>query len=198
MCFITSRKQYEGIENLQSVESLPNGYTIACWHGRLLSALWLYGRGNAFAVLSSHKDGEMFSRVLRYFGHDCVRGSSTRGGSAALRQMIKKLRQGCDIAITPDGPKGPPRIVKPGTMVAAKSTKTAVLPVSYSCQPLRHLSSWDSFVLPRPFGTMFFVIEPPIFPADLETDRANALLGQALDRATDTADTLAQSSKKGR
>ncbi|ADU66546.1 lysophospholipid acyltransferase family protein [Desulfurispirillum indicum] len=197
ICFLTCRKTYEGREILQAVEDDPKPYTIASWHGRLVAPLWLYGRGNIYALLSQHKDAEIFGRILRYFGHDAVRGSSTRGAIAALRQVIGKLRQGHDVAITPDGPKGPPLVVKPGAVGAAKATGTAVLAVSYSCRPVKILSSWDSFVFPLPFGRMHFVVEKPLYPdqyADL--DEGNRLLGELLMSATRRADQAMAAGKR--
>lgn len=197
ICFLTCRKTYEGREILQAVEDDPKPYTIATWHGRFIALIWLYGRGNACGVLSQHTDAEILARVLRYFGHDTVRGSSTRGGVGALRQMIAKLRQGYDIGITPDGPKGPPLVVKPGAVGAAKATGTTILPVSYSGSPVKILSSWDSFVFPLPFGRMHFVVEKPLLAEhydDLET--GNKLLGELLMSATRRADQAMAAGKR--
>ncbi|WP_034764856.1 lysophospholipid acyltransferase family protein [Chrysiogenes arsenatis] len=189
ICLLTCSKRYEGVEYLDALEQETHPFTLASWHGRLLGALFLYRRGNVFAVISNHRDGELIARVIEYFGHQSIRGSSSHGAASVLRLMIRKLREGADIAITPDGPRGPVHHVKPGAAAAARSTGTPILPISYGVSRGKRFASWDSFLLPYPFATLYFVVEPPLYPSETEDEtQLCQALETALNRATQKAD----------
>ena len=106
---------------------------LAFWHGRQLMIPLAYQGREVHILISRHRDGELISRVMSRFGYYSVRGSSTRGGTAALRQLIKLGRSGVDLAITPDGPKGPRYVAQPGTIQIAKVTGLPILPLTFSC-----------------------------------------------------------------
>ena len=106
---------------------------LAFWHGRQLMIPLAYHGRDVHILISRHRDGELISRTMARFGYHSVRGSSTRGGTAALRQLIKVARSGVDIAITPDGPKGPRYVAQPGAVQLAKVTGLPILPITFSC-----------------------------------------------------------------
>lgn len=106
---------------------------LAFWHGRQLMIPLAYHGREVHILISQHRDGELISRIMSRFGYHSVRGSSTRGGTAALRQLIKLGRSGVDLAITPDGPKGPRYVAQPGTIQIAKVTGLPILPLTFSC-----------------------------------------------------------------
>ena len=109
-------------------------YVLSFWHSHLLLMLHAAWRRPISALISQSRDGEMIARVFKYYNVTSVRGSSTRGGGAALRNMIRAAREGHNLAFTPDGPKGPPRIVKEGVIVAAQATGLPILPVAFAAK----------------------------------------------------------------
>ncbi len=102
----------------------------AFWHGRQLMMPFVYRGKRAYILISQHRDGEMIHRVIRQFGFQSVRGSTTRGGGLALRQLVRYGRQGADLVVTPDGPKGPKWKVQEGVIHLAKLTGLPVVPVT--------------------------------------------------------------------
>ena len=107
---------------------------IAFWHCHLLLMLHTKWHGSATVIISQSKDGEYIARVFDWYGVDSVRGSSTRGGAKALREIIREARAGKTIVFTPDGPKGPPRIVKEGVIAAAKATGLPIVPIAFAAK----------------------------------------------------------------
>jgi len=102
------------------------------WHDRLLMMPFITAAKGVKILISQHKDGEYISRICSLFGYGSVRGSSTRGGSLALRRMTKYINSGWNGAITPDGPRGPRHIVKEGAVILASLTGAPLIPVSFS------------------------------------------------------------------
>ncbi len=132
------------------------------WHGRMLYMLPRYHRQRFTMLVSQSKDGEFASRVLQRFGVDVTRGSSHRGGTQALRAMVRKIRHGYHAALTPDGPRGPRYTVQSGVVAVARQTGAAILPVTYSAQWKIILRSWDAFLLPLPFSRVVLCYGAPI------------------------------------
>jgi lysophospholipid acyltransferase (LPLAT)-like uncharacterized protein len=99
-------------------------------------------RGQAVNILiSRHRDGELIHRVMARFGYKAVRGSTTRGGGVAFRRMVALGRSGEDLAITPDGPRGPRQVVKDGVIHLAKATGLPIIPVTFSCSKKKSLQA---------------------------------------------------------
>ncbi len=106
---------------------------IAFWHGRQLMMPLAYRGHSASILISQHRDGGMVANIMQQFGFDTVRGSSTRGGMKALRQLISIGRQGHDLVITPDGPRGPACHVQMGVILLAKLTGFPIVPLTFAC-----------------------------------------------------------------
>lgn len=106
---------------------------LAFWHGRQLMIPLAYHGREVHILISEHRDGELISRIMARFGYRSVRGSSTRGGTQALRHLIRLGRSGVDLAITPDGPKGPRQVAQAGVIHLAKVTGLPILPLTFSC-----------------------------------------------------------------
>jgi lysophospholipid acyltransferase (LPLAT)-like uncharacterized protein len=107
---------------------------IAFWHCHLILMLHTKWHGAATVMISQSKDGEYIARVFDWYGVGSVRGSSTRGGAKALREIIREARAGKNIVFTPDGPKGPPRVVKEGLIAAAMATGLPVVPIAFAAK----------------------------------------------------------------
>jgi lysophospholipid acyltransferase (LPLAT)-like uncharacterized protein len=154
----------------------------AFWHGRML-ALSFSHRNQAIQVLASeHQDGEMMGQTIRLLGFGHVRGSSTRGGARAIRELIGKLEQGLDLGITADGPKGPRFVVKPGPLEIAKISGAAIVPITASARRHWTFKSWDAFEVPKPFSIVSVRLGAPVIvPPDAGADEIESSR-QALEK----------------
>lgn len=132
----------------------------AIWHNRLALALILYRRYVArrdrerrlVALVSASRDGGLLAGIMEIFGVQPVRGSSSRRGPQALREMVAWGRRGHDLALTPDGPRGPCYIVQEGVIATAQMTGMPVVPVTYHLNWKIRVKSWDRFQIPLPFA----------------------------------------------
>ena len=116
-----------------NLERLPQ-YILTFWHSHLLLMLHSRFRRPISTMISRSKDGEIIARVFDWYGVHSARGSSTRGGGIALRALIREAREGKNSAFTPDGPKGPPRIVKEGVIQAARATSLPIVPIAFAAK----------------------------------------------------------------
>ena len=119
--------------HVETIERLPQ-YIIAFWHAHLLLMLHSRYRKPIAALISQSKDGELIARVFDWYGVQSARGSSTRGATAGMREMIRAARGGSNLAFTPDGPKGPPRVVKDGVVYAAQATGLPISPIAFAAK----------------------------------------------------------------
>lgn len=137
---------------------------IACfWHGRLLMMFksW-FGQHKLHMLISSHPDGQIIARTTQRFGYGWIVGSSNRGGRKAILNILKTLKSGESVGITPDGPRGPRYKANLGVIQMARLGNTALLPISYSATRGIFMKSWDRFFLPFPFSKGIFIYGPLI------------------------------------
>jgi len=167
-------------------------FIIAFWHGRLLMIPNAYRGKRAAALISLHQDGELISRTMEYFGFRSIRGSTTRGGFSAMREMLKASEEGYVIGITPDGPKGPRYRVQTGIIELAKRTGMAIIPVTFNASRKKIFRSWDRFLLPYPFSQGIFIWGEPLHvPRQMDDnvfEKKRLLLERRLREITDRAD----------
>lgn len=167
-------------------------FILAFWHRHLLLMPYSY-RGKGISVLvSQSRDGELIARTVARLGIDSSRGSSSRGGAAGMRSLLRKAGEGYDLAFTPDGPRGPAGEVQPGVILAAAATGVPIQPVAVAATRVKRLRSWDRFVIPLPLSTVHFVYGEPLTverKGDLAV--AAAELKRRLDAAEDQAEGLA-------
>jgi hypothetical protein len=166
---------------------------LAFWHGRLLMIPLAYlrrGRRRIHVLISEHGDGELISRTIGHFGFDSVRGSSRRGALKAMRELIRRMRDGGDFAFTPDGPQGPRYTVQPGVVDFARRTGYPILPVTFSARWAKVLGSWDRFMLPIPFTRGELAWGEPVWvgPDDEDSESVRARLETAMRELTRQAD----------
>lgn len=151
-----------GQEKVNALWKEGKNVIIAFWHERQLMMPLVYGGRSVHILISLHRDGELISRTVQYFGMHSVRGSTTRGGMTALRKMVKLAREGADLAVTPDGPRGPRWSVQPGVIHLAKMSGLPIFPLTFSASRRHHLQSWDRFLIPLPFSRGVFLWGDPI------------------------------------
>ncbi|MCS6327382.1 MAG: lysophospholipid acyltransferase family protein [Nitrospira sp.] len=153
----------EGGEHVSRLFAEGRAVILAFWHAQQLMMPLAIPRLEAHVLISQHRDGELIRRIIARFGLDAVRGSSTRGGAEALRRMIRIGRSGGNLALTPDGPKGPRQIAKVGVVQLARATGCPIIPMAFGCSkknssragtgsscPIRSLGALSSWA--RPFG----------------------------------------------
>lgn len=121
------------------------------WHEMLLLPAYAHARQGISVLVSRHHDGELIAQVVRLLGGRTIRGSTRRGGARAMREMIRRGRIG-DVAITPDGPRGPRRVVQAGSVFLASRAGMALVPVGLAFEDPWRVPSWDRMALPRPFS----------------------------------------------
>ena len=159
----TLRIQVENLERLQA-RATGDPFILVFWHNRLLlvpvvwNRFFARHRPKGMALTSTSRDGELIAQFLNRFGIGPIRGSSTRRGAASVRELAGWLRRGHDIAITPDGSRGPLYEIKPGLVLLAQLTGKPVLPISFEFSRAWRLRSWDRFFIPKPFSTVRFVV----------------------------------------
>lgn len=162
----TYRYEFVGLENKKRArDSHPNQtFVYALWHQNLVGAIFSHIGEKFTMVISESKDGELVAVTCEKFGHIPARGSSTRGGKKALIEIVKTVKRGTPGALTVDGPKGPPKVVKPGVIEIARLAECAILPLSpYAKKYWYFKKSWDQFRVPKPFTKIIVVIGEPIF-----------------------------------
>ncbi len=179
LLYLSNKKVFHVSNTLDSEPKI-----FACWHGELLMLPYLYShyrkKPNAKVIISSHFDGKLISKTVKYFGLDTIAGSSNKNPARTLIQALKALKEGCDIGITPDGPKGPRHKLSDGTIIMAQKTGAKVILVNIKPTKFWQLNSWDKFIIPKPFGTLHYYATEPIDLVGLDMNEARALVKKRL------------------
>lgn len=147
-------------------------YVYAFWHAHLLVMVFARFARPAMVMISQHRDGELIASTMARFGIERARGSTTRGGSEALRAMVKAAAAGRVIIFTPDGPRGPRHVVQPGVVRAAQLAGIPIVPAALIAEKRKQLSSWDRFEIPRPFTRALYLYGEPLAVARVMTEEA--------------------------
>jgi lysophospholipid acyltransferase (LPLAT)-like uncharacterized protein len=188
----TLRIEWQGSEEVRILGLQGQKVIYAFWHGRMLLLAYLYRGQGARVLVSQHRDGEFIARIVARLGFTPVRGSTTRGGTKAFFELSSASRLATDLAITPDGPRGPRQYFQLGAVYLAHRTGLPIVPITWSAEREWLLSSWDGFAIPRPFSRCVIRIGSPIQappdadPSRLETVRERC--EQELRVLTDEAD----------
>lgn len=190
----TIRKRVLFAEHAQYFWDRGQFIIVAFWHQRLLMMPFLPHQGKVGMLISQHRDGEFIAQAVKHFHIDSIRGSTTRGGLAALRGMIRFYNCGANLAITPDGPQGPKHIVQPGVVELARQTGAPILPVTYGASRKKVFASWDNFILPLPFSQVVYIWgEPILVPRQADKEELESkrlLLQERLQQITAVADSF--------
>ena len=164
----------------------------ALWHGRIMAGT-LYLRDRDIVVITSENfDGEWVARIIRRFGYDTARGSTSRGGSRALVQLRREMRGGRPVAFTVDGPRGPARVAQPGAAWLASATGNPILPFHVEASSSWTVDSWDRHQVPKPGSTLAAVLGSPIeVPRHATHDQIETAC-RALEQALEEAEVMAR------
>jgi lysophospholipid acyltransferase (LPLAT)-like uncharacterized protein len=158
----TLRWRVEGIEHLDAIRTSGRQPVMAFWHGRILPATFFF-RGRGIVVITSENfDGEWIARIIERFGYGTARGSTSRGGRRAVRELTRCMTEGRAAGFTVDGPRGPARVAQLGAVWLAMRTGNPVLPFHLEANAHWTLRSWDRTQIPRPFSRVSLAIGAPL------------------------------------
>jgi lysophospholipid acyltransferase (LPLAT)-like uncharacterized protein len=181
----TVRFEVEGWENFEAIERAGKFPIYTFWHNRIFLGTYFFRRRGIVVITSRSFDGEYIARFIQRFGYGAVRGSSTRGGAAALVEMIRLMRAGLPMGFTIDGPKGPKYVAKIGACLLAKKTGNPLMPFSVEAEKFWQVKSWDNLQIPKPFSRAKLIIAEPIYvskvAADTELETKRSELQKSLD-----------------
>lgn len=158
----TWKVSLHGEERLARAQATHRGHFMALWHGRMLLGLPHHGRRDWHVLVSPSADGDISQRLLERFRYKVIRGSSSRGGARALREMLTVLDAGAVLIITPDGPRGPRHSMNPGLAWMARATGYPIVPIGFGVDRAWRLNSWDRFTIPKPGARVAMVYGEPI------------------------------------
>ena len=151
-------------------------FIFVAWHGDLLAQPINYftNRPNGIVrtMISQSKDGEIIAKVYSLFGIDSIRGSSSKGATKALISTIREIKAGVDVALTPDGPRGPRHTIADGVIAIAQKSGARIIVLNSKPTSYWQFKSWDKFILPKPFGKIHFYMSEPFNISDFELEKA--------------------------
>jgi len=161
LVWMTSKWEIMGDEELSSYFKENKPVIVCFWHGRLLMMFkgWL-GQHKLHMLISSHPDGQIIAHTTQNFGYGWIAGSSSKGGRKALLTILRTLKNGESVGVTPDGPRGPRYKASLGAIHMARLGNAALLPMAYSSRKGIFMKSWDRFFLPFPFSKGIFIYGP--------------------------------------
>ena len=166
----TLRYEVEGGENLEQIENTGKLPIYCFWHDRIFAGTYFFRNRKIIVMNSLSFDGAYMARFVQKLGYGSVRGSSTRGGTGALVEMIRLMRSGFATAFTVDGPRGPRYEAKLGPVLLAKKTGEPLLPFLLECRKFWSVGSWDRPQIPKPFTRVKLMIEKPIYVSAESSD----------------------------
>ncbi len=195
LVYLTGRWTVMGGETPRRFWDRGQPFILAFWHSRIMMLPYCWNSGTAMHLLiSQHRDGRLIARIVGTFGIGTVAGSTTHGGGAALRALVRALKAGDCVGITPDGPRGPRMRAGGGIANIARLSGAPIIPVTYSTSRKRILSTWDRFLVALPFARGVMIWGDPIHvPRDADRtalESARQLVEDSLNAITEDAERL--------
>lgn len=189
---LTSKWEIKRSAAFDKIVAEKKPFIFAFWHGRLLMIAPFSPKHVKMNVLISlHNDGELITKVMEYFNFTMIRGSSKNQGMSALKEILRVVKKGDSVAITPDGPRGPRMRVGGNIAKIAQMLDVPVIPLTYSISNAKILRSWDRFVLAKPFGKGVFIYGEPVkITKEDSSEAARIKIENALNEITKEADNL--------
>lgn len=182
------------VERELMLQRKPAVYTL--WHGRLLPCSYAWRHCDLATLITQNRDGEYITRMIEGWGYEVLRGSSSRGGTAALRGIVRTLRSGTAVALTPDGPRGPRQKMKMGPILAAQLSGTPIVPTTAGARSAWYFGRWDRFLVPKPRTWIPLAMGEPIEVdrgwGERELEACAVHVEEELNRLTDRVDEAAR------
>ena len=196
LLFLFNKVKIKGENNLIKLIKSKEPMMVCVWHGRLLFPSWYIRLKtiNLHAIASWHPDAEIMARILNFWGYNLIRGSTKKGGKKVVMKMDEIFKKGGVMAVTNDGPKGPAQIAKAGSLGVAIKNNVKIITITGSATKYWQLKSWDSFLLPKPFGKIQLVISSPLEIRDKPATAKEEvqMLTDFMNKYQDEADRLAE------
>lgn len=191
--YATSRKIFAYDEETQPYFAGEKNAIFAFWHGRLMMCPTINPPRQMHVLISHHVDGRLISGVISHFNQATISGSSSKGSLVAVKDMLRALKAGGNISITPDGPRGPSQTVAAlGVVNVARMAKKPVLPITFSARHHKRFKSWDRFMFAWPFTTLVFCASAPIdVSRDADEEMLRLQIEAAMNEQVMKADALA-------
>ena len=158
----TWRYRVSGDEHVRALREKRRPFVFVLWHSRFLPLLYRHRDEGVVMLISRHRDGGYLVDLGRRWGFRSVRGSTKRGGEVGLLGIVRALEGGAEVAITPDGPRGPAERVQPGAIAAAQHAGVPIVPVGVQASSAWYLGSWDRMCIPKPLSVIEVRYGPPI------------------------------------
>lgn len=192
-----TRFEVRGMENFEAIIGAGELPIYTFWHDRIFLGTYFWRKRGIVIMTSKSFDGEYIARFIQRFGYGAIRGSSSRGGSRALVEMIKAMRGGLPMGFALDGPRGPQYEAKPGPVILAKKTGNPIMPFVFEPKKFWQAKSWDKMRVPKPFTKALLVIGEPIYvAADVDENGVTAKLAE-LQRSLDRLVELGREWREG-
>jgi len=181
LIYLTCKKEFHISSNIPK-----EPFVGVLWHGEMLMQLFMYKKFRkkvkTVIMISEHFDGEVISKILKLYGFGSVRGSSSKGSIKVLKEAFSAIDNGYDLAITPDGPRGPYHSLADGVVLIAQRKNMKIIATRYKASKYWQLNSWDKFIIPKPFSTLYFYASEPFAIDGLSKDEAKELIKKTLDK----------------
>jgi lysophospholipid acyltransferase (LPLAT)-like uncharacterized protein len=158
----TWRYRVSGYDYIRALRESRRPFVFVLWHSRILPLLYRHRGENVVMLISRHRDGGYLADLGDRWGYRSVRGSTRRGGEVGLLGIVRALEGGAEVAITPDGPRGPAERVQPGAIAAAQHAGVPIVAVGARVASAWYLGSWDRMCIPKPFTTIEVTYSPPV------------------------------------
>lgn len=196
----TTRKTWINRHILDDFDREGRNYILSIWHNNILGFVYVLGHRGLGTMISPSRDGDQINWLLKRLGYFPVRGSSSRKGFSALRGVMRILFAGRSVVLTPDGPRGPRYVLKPGIPAMAQRAQVPVVPVAWSGRRVKEFNSWDRMKLPLPFSRIFIYVGNPIHiaPAEKDQEAIRLKVEHAMRRAEAIVDQFAQGGRTAR
>lgn len=154
----------EGMERHdEAIRNSGGGAVYVTWHQRMSYFFYFGGSHHVTTMVSRSRDGEYVARLAAWLGFRTVRGSSSRGGARAVRELVRRMREGELGGMLADGPQGPARVAKAGTVMIARDAKVPIIPVLWGADRCWAFNSWDRYLLPKPFAKVVLLAAEPLY-----------------------------------
>jgi lysophospholipid acyltransferase (LPLAT)-like uncharacterized protein len=186
---LTSKKTFEIHPDAAKYMRGEENALFAFWHGRMMLMPAINPPRTMHVLSSSHRDGQLISKVTHRFNLKTIIGSSSKGGSEAARNIVRLLKKGDNISITPDGPRGPIQQAEMGIVTLARLSHKVILPITFSAKKHKRLRSWDKFMIAKPFGSIIFCIGEPIVIKEAN-EESRLIVEKAMNELVEHADRL--------
>lgn len=200
--YIHSSQGY--IKNNDNLKIQDEPCVVVFWHGRLAIMSFIYKKlwkkqnyyKSAKVIISDHKDGEIITRIISHFGIGAIRGSTSKGATRALMEAFLQIKNGGDVIITPDGPRGPKHSVSSGPAIIALKKRLPIYALNYEISRYWQFNSWDEMILPKPFSTINFRISEPINVENMQIqDIKDKIYNTLISMAQEDIDILQKNKK---